>query len=189
MGYAIAEAAAEAGHRVTLVCGPVALPQPDHSRITTIAVETAEDMLAASRRAFARADAAIFAAAVCDYRPRLRARRKLPKARSGFTLDLESTADIAATLGAMKRRHQVTICFALQDYDGRRYAERKLLAKNCDAVVLNGPENVGRERALVEFLAQGKQWQRWPAGRKATIARRIVAWVNARIGPQASVGG
>ncbi|QDV90172.1 Coenzyme A biosynthesis bifunctional protein CoaBC [Phycisphaerae bacterium RAS2] len=77
MGYAIAAAAAKRGHAVTLVSGPVELPAPPN--VNLIRVTSALEMLAAARRAFSNADAAIFAAAVSDWRPRKRSTRKLKK--------------------------------------------------------------------------------------------------------------
>lgn len=175
MGFAIAAAAARAGHDVTLISGPVELPDPP--AVQVVRVETTNEMLAAGRRAFARADAAIFAAAVCDYRPKSRARRKLPKATRSMALQLEPTPDIAATLGRRKGS-RVTIAFALEDHDGRRHAEAKLLKKHCDAIILNGPANVGSARANVEFLAFGGRWETWPEGSKRAIAGRIVRAVE-----------
>ncbi|RIK66648.1 MAG: hypothetical protein DCC65_08890 [Planctomycetota bacterium] len=171
MGYAIARAAAERGHDVTLVSGPVEVESPAGTRI--IRVETAEEMLGAARRAFRRADAAIFTAAVCDWRPARRADRKLPKAKVSRLLRLVPTPDIAATLGRVKGS-RLTIAFALEDHDGRRHAESKLVRKNCDAILLNGPGNIGSKAARFEYLARGGTWQSWPADHKSAIARRII---------------
>lgn len=171
MGYAIAAAATAAGHRVTLVSGPVELPSPRGVRV--IRVQTAAEMLAAASQAFRAADGAIFAAAVCDYRPRRTVRRKLPKSTKATSLELLPTADIAATLGRLKGR-RVTIAFALEDHDARRHAEVKLLKKNCDAILLNGPENVGAPTGRFELLTRGGAWETWPVASKRAIARRIV---------------
>ena len=171
MGYAIAEAAAAKGHRVTLVSGPVAMKPP--KGVTTIAVTTAAEMAAASKAAFAETDAAIFTAAVCDYRPRRRAGRKTAKKARSKTVVLVPTEDIAASLGRRKG-NRITIAFAMEDHDGRLRAERKLLRKNCDAIVLNGPENVGSEQASVQWLVRGGRWQRWPRASKRQVARRLI---------------
>jgi phosphopantothenoylcysteine decarboxylase / phosphopantothenate---cysteine ligase len=171
MGYAIAEAAAAAGHEVTLVSGPVALPAPRGVR--TISVVTAAEMAAATRRAFARADAAILVAAVCDYRPKERAAKKLPKSGRARSVVLVPTEDIAASLGRIKGE-RVTIAFAMEDHAARRHAERKLIRKNCDAIVLNGPGSVGTDTSRVEFLVRGGRWRRWPAASKGRIAERIM---------------
>ncbi len=171
MGYAVAAAAARSGHEVTLISGPVELPSP--RGVSIVRVETAAEMLAATRSAFRDADGAIFAAAVCDYRAKKTAHRKLPKSRSSWKLELVPTPDIAATLGRAKGR-RVTIAFALEDHDARRHAEAKLKKKNCDAILLNGPENIGAEMARFELLIHGEKWRKWPAESKAVVARRII---------------
>ncbi len=174
MGYALARAAASRGHRVTLVSGPVALKPPRLKRIKTIRVTTAAEMAAAAKKAFKTADAAILTAAVCDYRPRRRARLKVPKTGRPMVLDLIPTEDIAAALGRRKGR-RITIAFALEDHDGRPKAERKMVVKKSDAIVLNGPQNVGSDRAQVGVLARGRRWKPWPAASKSTVAARLVA--------------
>ncbi|MFH1418968.1 MAG: phosphopantothenoylcysteine decarboxylase [Planctomycetota bacterium] len=171
MGYAIAEAAANAGHRVTLVSGPVSLDPPKHVR--TIHVETAAEMATAAKRAFASADAAIFVAAVCDYRPQRRAARKTAKQAKPKSIALVPTEDIAAALGKVKRR-RITVAFAMEDHAARAHAEAKLRRKNCDAIVLNGPENVGSDSASVEFLTRDSRWEHWPAASKSRVAGRLV---------------
>ena len=175
MGYAIAAAARAAGHNVTLVSGPVALAPPAGVRI--IHVESTAEMAAAAKKAFAKSDAAIFTAAVCDYRPRKRARRKLPKRGGGLALDLVPTIDIARTLGRRKGR-RITVAFALEDHAARRHAESKLRRKNCDAIVLNSPATIGTKKARVEFLVLRRQWQIWPAAPKKTVGRRLIREVE-----------
>ncbi len=173
MGYAIAEAAAVAGHRVTLISGPVALRPPRSRRVTTISVTTAAEMAKATKEAFKEADAAVFTAAVCDYRPRRRAIRKLAKKHASKSVELVPTEDIAAACGRIKG-DRITVAFAMEDHDGRAHAERKLTHKNCDAIVLNGPENVGCDRAAVEVLVRDGKWQPWPAGVKSAVAGRLI---------------
>lgn len=171
MGYALAEAAARLGHRVVLVSGPVALPPP--KGVETIQVTTAAEMLAAAQKAFRSSDAAIFTAAVSDYRPSRQLARKLPKPAGTFHVSLVSTPDIAATLGRRKGK-RITLCFALEDHNGRAKAEAKLQRKHADAIVLNGPANIGSENALVEFLTQGGPWERWKLASKQSLALKLV---------------
>ncbi len=170
MGYAIAEAAASAGHQVTLVSGPVSLKPP--KRVKTIQVETAAEMAAASKRIFPSVDAVVFVAAVCDYRPKRRATRKTAKQLRSKSITLVLTEDIAAALGKRKNR-QITVAFAMEDHAARAHAEAKLRRKNCDAIVLNGPENVGADRVSVEFLTRNSKWERWPSASKYQVAKRL----------------
>lgn len=171
MGYAIAEAAAAAGHHVVLVSGPVSLAAP--SGVKLVPVVSAVEMAAAAKRAFKKADAAVLVAAVCDYRPKSCATRKIHKTSRPLRVMLEPTEDIAASLGRVKDR-RITVCFALEDHAGRDHAERKMAAKRCDAIVLNGPASIGCERASVDLLVQGERWRRWLPASKRVIAKRLV---------------
>ena len=175
MGYALAEAAAAAGHRVTLIRGPVELPAL--KGVKTIRVTTAAQMATATKQAFPNSDAAILTAAVCDYRPQRQGHRKLAKKHQAKRVILVPTEDIAAALGRVKAE-RITIAFAMEDHDGRAHAERKMRRKNCDAIVLNGPQNVGADHCRVDFLEKGGRWQRWPIGTKRAIAKRLVKAVE-----------
>ncbi len=171
MGYALAAAAARRGHDVVLLSGPVAINPP--RTVRTVNVTTAAQMAAAAKRAFRRADAAILTAAVCDYRPREPLTRKLKKQARPRTVTLEPTEDIAASLGRTKGR-RVTIAFAMEDYNHHRHAAYKLVRKRCDAIILNGPENIGADRATVEVLVAGEGWTGPWQGTKRQVAERIV---------------
>lgn len=175
MGYAIAAAAAAAGHAVTLITGPVCLAPPSGVRV--IQVETSAEMARVTKAAFRRADAAIFAAAVCDYRPQRRVDRKLPKKTTGFAMELVPTEDIAAACGRIKGR-RITIGFALEDHDAQAHAESKLRRKNFDAIVLNGPQTIGAEVAGVQVKCREGQWIRWAPARKSRVATRILRLVE-----------
>lgn len=175
MGYALARAAADAGHHVTLITGPVALDPP--RGVKTVHVTTAREMAVAAKSAFERGDAAILTAAVCDYRPSRTARRKTRKTPGKRLVELVPTEDIAAALGAAKAR-RVTVAFAFETHDGRRNAERKMRSKNCDAIVLNGPAAVGADRAKVEVLVRGGTWARFPEMSKRVLARRLLQMIE-----------
>ncbi|MFQ6048837.1 MAG: phosphopantothenoylcysteine decarboxylase [Phycisphaerae bacterium] len=172
MGFAIAAAAAAAGHHVSLVSGPVALPDPPGTRV--VRVVSAEQMARACKRLFARCDVLFMTAAVCDYRPQRRLRRKLAKQPRPRYVRLQPTEDILASLGQHKRPSQLLIGFVLEDHDARRHAERKLRRKRLDVVVLNSPQNIGADQATVELLVRGQAWQRWPRTTKANLATRLV---------------
>ena len=145
-GYALARAAAARGADVTLVSGPVALPEPEGVR--TVHVETAREMLSAAQEAFATADVAVFSAAVADMRPREAAARKLKKGEADAllgTIELVENPDILATLGAAKRPGQVVVGFAAETDDVVANAQRKLSSKHADLIVGN---EVGGGRAF-----------------------------------------
>jgi len=171
MGYALARQAALRGHRVTLVSGPVSLAAPSGVRV--IRVISAAEMAAVCKQAFRTADVTFMTAAVSDYRPHGRVKYKKPKHARPLRIVLEPTEDIAAALGRRKGR-RILIGFAMEDHDPHAHAERKLHKKNCDLIVLNGPENVGRDRAVVELFSPETGWTGPFRGSKEQVARRLV---------------
>ncbi len=181
MGYAIADAARRRGHRVVLVSGPVALQAP--AGVTVIRVVSAQEMFEASCGVFDGCDAAIMTAAVCDYRPARRLDHKLQKHAHPRAIKLVPTRDIASHLGRVKE-HRVMIGFAMEDHDHRRHAEAKLRRKRCDAIVLNGPENVGGDRATIEILQANRGWSPSITGTKPMIARHVVKLVERLLAAQ-----
>ena len=134
---------------------------------------TATEMARACKGALRNADVVVMTAAVCDYRPVETAAQKLPKKSRPYRIALEPTEDIATALGARKGR-RILVGFAMEDHDARPHAERKCLRKNCDLIVLNGPENVGADRAVVELYAPDRGWFGSLTGTKATVARGLL---------------
>ena len=172
MGYALAAAAARRGHAVTLVSGPVALPAPRDVHV--IQVTSAAEMAREVKTLWPTQDAAIMTAAVSDYRPAHRLDQKIAKSEGPLQVTLEATEDIARSCGASKRAGQILIAFAMEDHDARPHAEAKIRRKNCDAIVLNGPANIGTDTASVEVLVAGEPWSMWPLGTKSEVAERII---------------
>ncbi len=140
MGYAMAEAAARRGARVTLVSGPTALAAP--AGVERIDVTTAEEMHQAVL-AHQDADLVLMAAAVADYAPLEPAASKIKKQDGELTIRLRRTPDILAALGRQKRPGQTLVGFAMETDDGPANARRKLAAKNLDWIVLNDLNEAG----------------------------------------------
>jgi phosphopantothenoylcysteine decarboxylase/phosphopantothenate--cysteine ligase len=134
MGYAVATEAARRGAAVTLVSGPVALPDPD--RVTVVRVRTAQQMRDEVVSRFDETDVVVKAAAVADFRPKTVADSKIKKAGAPPSIELEPTPDIAGELGAMKKR-QILVGFAAETDDHAEAARGKLASKNLDFIVLN----------------------------------------------------
>ncbi len=134
MGYALANAAAEAGARVTLVSGPVDLPL--HAGIERVAVEDARQMHDAVMSACAGADLFIAAAAVADYRPAQIADAKIKKRADTMTLALERTPDILAAVAA-RADAPFTVGFAAETEALDDHARAKLRDKGIDLIVGN----------------------------------------------------
>jgi len=178
MGKALAEAVLAAGHRVTLVSGPVDVVYPEAAEV--IDVVSTEEMLAASRRVFARCDGLIGVAAPCDYRPVRVAEGKIQKTGQPLELRLIETPDVVATLGAEKQG-QWLVGFALETDDHRLRALAKLEKKSCDLMVLNGPQAMRALDTDVEIIDRAGQVVERLAGSKEEVARGIVRVIGQRL--------
>lgn len=177
-GHALARAAADLGARVTLVSGPVALPEPDG--VTTVKVETAQQMLDAVLDALP-AEVAICAAAVADWRGRSEAPQKLKK-QDGVTelsLPLAKNPDILSTIGLEgPQRPDLVIGFAAETENVVGYARAKRDAKGADWIVANdvsaGTGIMGGDRTQVHLIT-GAGVEDWPAMGKDEMAARLLA--------------
>ena len=178
MGFALAEACAERGAEVTLVAGPVSL-ETHHPLIKRVNVESAEEMYQAAMAAFPASDAAILCAAVADYRPEQVAAQKLKRETEGeMTLHLVPNKDIAASLGAIKRKEQVLVGFALETNDETAHAADKLKRKNLDFIVLNSLRDAGAgfrcDTNKITLLNRAGVSKAFPLKSKQEVAADIV---------------
>jgi phosphopantothenoylcysteine decarboxylase/phosphopantothenate--cysteine ligase len=169
-GFAIAEALAELGARVTLVAGPVSLPTP--AGVVRIDVETAQEMANAVAAALP-ADAAVMVAAVADWRPDA-APRKLKKGEGPPALQLAENPDILALLGQSPRRPRLLIGFAAETDDVVAHATAKRSRKGADWIVANdvsGDVMGGDDNAVHLITADGVEpWAHMP---KSEVAARL----------------
>ncbi|HWV15272.1 MAG TPA: bifunctional phosphopantothenoylcysteine decarboxylase/phosphopantothenate--cysteine ligase CoaBC [Cellvibrio sp.] len=135
MGYALAQAAMEAGATTLLISGPTQLAAPE--RVQHIAVTTAEQMLQASLAQVEGCDLFIAAAAVADYRPAQIAAQKMKKTESdSLSITLLKNPDIVATIAALPNR-PFTVGFAAESENLVEYARQKLQRKNLDLIIAN----------------------------------------------------
>ena len=183
-GQAIARALARLGARVTLVQGPVALPDPPG--VSVVSVETAAEMLAACRAALP-ADAAICAAAVADWRVENAAGHKLKKGAGGPpSLVLVPNPDILAELSrAGAARPRLVVGFAAETDDVVGHAAAKRVRKGCDWIVANDvrPETGimgGTENEVILLTEAGAE--AWPRLGKREVAERLAVRVAAALG-------
>ena len=182
MGFALAEAAAEAGAEVELVAGPVCL-SVNHPRIHRVDVESAEEMCAAATKLFPQCTDAVLCAAVADYRPAEAAADKVKReGQESFTLQMVQNPDIAATLGQMKQAGQRMVGFALEtaaSADAVKYGADKLRRKNLDYIVINSlcddGAGFGVDTNKVTILSADGNQQSLPLSAKQEVARQIVA--------------
>ncbi len=180
MGYALAQAALEAGHGVTLISGPVSIPAPVGAQV--VRVESAQDMYEAVRSHLASQDAAIFAAAVADYRPAQVAGQKIKKASEQLTLQLERTPDILGSARAVFGFQGVLVGFAAETEDLLAHAQEKLHRKGCDLLIANDVSRPGTgfdsEENEVTLLFPNAAPRPLPRGPKTAIAREIIRLVS-----------
>ena len=182
MGYALAEAAIEAGAEVTLISGPVNLQPPE--RCTLIPVISAADMHSATMSACANADILIAAAAVADYRPVTVAPQKIKKHADAMTLEMEKNPDIVSA-AATKYDDLFVVGFAAETQDVESYARGKLERKNLDAIVANDVS-----RSDVGFNSDNNEawWisadtsKAFSIRSKTQLARDIVAAIAEQLG-------
>ncbi|HNO77093.1 MAG TPA: phosphopantothenoylcysteine decarboxylase [Phycisphaerae bacterium] len=174
MGYAIAAAAAQRGHEVVLITGPTQITPP---QVDLIRVTSAQQMYHEATTHFDGCDAAIMAAAVTDWRPKVRHASKPPKTESELTVELEPTPDICAALGKVKG-DRIVIGFALQDVDAHNKAEEKMRAKNCNAIVMNRIEAMQSASSTIEIKVEGQPWRESITLDKTQSSRVIVELVE-----------
>ena len=183
-GYAIAQAAIDAGARVTLISTTETLPTP--IGVQRIAVETAAQLAEAVLRESAAADALIMAAAVADYRSDTVADQKIKKsgADSGLTLTLVQNPDILAAVGTRRLSTgypRVLIGFAAETQDLIANAQRKLDSKHADLIIANDVSTpglgFGAESNRVTVISRDADPLAWPEQSKAAIADRLIGQV------------
>jgi phosphopantothenoylcysteine decarboxylase/phosphopantothenate--cysteine ligase len=179
MGYALAQAAAEAGAAVTLVSGPVALSPPPG--VTRVSVESAQEMHAAVLARAAQADIFIGVAAVSDWRPAQALPEKMKKSGAPPALALEATPDILAAVAALSPR-PFCVGFAAETARVRDYALDKLARKQLDLIAANevghGRGFEADDNALLALWPGGEQ--ALPLAPKPVLARQLISLIAER---------
>lgn len=142
MGFALAEAAVEAGANVTLIAGPVALSTPEH--VQRVDVESAEQMHAAAMASLTACDVFIASAAVADYRPLQPAEQKIKKNDTSMQIELVRNPDIVSSVASHDLR-PFTVGFAAETENLLEHGRKKLLNKQLDLVIANdvSDKNIG----------------------------------------------
>jgi phosphopantothenoylcysteine decarboxylase/phosphopantothenate--cysteine ligase len=178
-GFAIAAAAAEAGARVTLIAGPVALETP--LSVTRVDVETAEQMAEAVFAALP-ADAAVLVAAVADWRVEA-SPTKLKKGDGPPLLNFVPTRDILAELGSNPQRPRLLVGFAAETGNVVQHAIAKRQAKNADWIVANDVSGdvMGGHRNRVHLVTRDGV-EDWPEAMKDEVARRLIERIDEMLG-------
>jgi len=179
-GYALAQAALDAGAEVVLVSGPTALPTPYAAQ--RVDVESARQMLDAVLAHLSQTDFLFKVAAVADYRPARQARRKIKKTAARRTLTLVRNPDILQAVAAYRREHRrprVVLGFAAESHPDPDAVRAKLQAKGLDLLAVNDITAsdagfaVGTNRVRLLY-ADGRE-ESWPLLDKTEVARHLVA--------------
>ncbi len=181
-GFALAQAALDAGAQVTLIAGPVSLPTPVGAR--RVDVRTAGEMLAAVLEAVEGADALLMAAAVADFRPEQPAEQKIKKGAAALQIRLSANADILQEVAARRERSgfpRVVVGFAAESQALLENARGKLARKRLDFIVANDitRADAGFEAPTnqVTLLFPDGRRERLPLQSKQAAAERIVQQV------------
>jgi phosphopantothenoylcysteine decarboxylase/phosphopantothenate--cysteine ligase len=183
MGYALAQAAVDAGAITTLVSGPVTMPPPEHVRC--LPVESAQQMLAQCLELLPECDIFIACAAVADYRPASLEQQKIKKGPQQITLQLTRNPDIVATVAASESR-PFTVGFAAETNDVLNYARDKMQRKGLDMIVANDVSdpsigfNSDHNEATVLWRGGDQALAR---SSKSAIANQLVALIAREIDP------
>ena len=184
MGYALADAALRAGHKVTLISASDLQPPVG---IDFVGVDSAAEMFEAVKKFFAKCDCLIMAAAVADYTPARPAKTKIKSGKKELTIKLKATTDILKWAGRHKRgqRHkgtkaqrQIVVGFALEDKNLRTNAEKKLKQKNLDMVMANTPTAIGADKSTILIKTSDSPWVEIKDARKVAIAKKVVRMVE-----------
>jgi phosphopantothenoylcysteine decarboxylase/phosphopantothenate--cysteine ligase len=175
MGYAVAEAAARRGAKVSLVSGPVNLETP--AGVERVAVRTAEEMRHSVLDRLPESTIAIFAAAVADYRPAETQTEKMKRNREPLTIRLEPTPDILAE-AAQTKGARLIVGFAAETEHVAENARKKLAAKNADLIVANDvtAEGAGfdHDTNIVTLFSRDGRDLALPKLSKSAVAQRIL---------------
>lgn len=178
MGFAIAQAAAEAGAEVTVVAGPSGVPTP--ADVTRIDVSTAAQMADAVLARIDQCDVFVAVAAVADYTPMTPSEQKIKKTKDALTLRLEPTVDILATVAA-RPNPPYCVGFAAESQDVERLGEEKRRRKRLPLLVANRAQDaMGSDDNEVTLLDDAGA-QRLPRMGKLELARRLVREVAQRL--------
>lgn len=176
MGIAIAEELTNRGAEVILVLGP------SSQRVTNrlyklVNVKSAEEMFDESVQHFPDCHLAVMSAAVADYTPIQIAAEKIKKQDDNLQIELKRTKDILATLGAMKKKGQWLVGFALETTNEKEYALGKLESKNADMIVLNSLKDAGAgfggDTNKISIFCKNKQEYAFTMKSKTEVASDI----------------
>lgn len=175
MGFALAQACADAGATVTMIAGPCALATP--WGVTRVDVRSAAQMLSAVQSHISSANIFIGVAAVADYTPVIPAAQKIKKTDAALTISLEPTVDILATV-AQSALQVFCVGFAAESENVEAYAREKRIRKGIPLIVANRAQDALGANENAVTLIDDAGSHPIPAAQKLLVARQIVAHIG-----------
>ncbi len=181
MGYRIAQELLNRGASVTLVSGPTNLTL-EHPQLEMVKITSAEEMLEAVQSAWSGVDVGIFAAAVADYRPQDVADEKIKKSEDSMTIELVKNPDILKWAGAHKKEGQTLVGFALETNNVKENANKKLVSKNLNLIVMNTLQDVGAgfgvDTNKISILDNRNNFESFELKSKSKVANDIISYLE-----------
>lgn len=181
MGYALAEAARDLGHQVTLISGPTLLPSPERL-FAFEKVISAREMYKSVMACAPHADMIIMTAAVSDYRPAQTFSNKIKKTGQKMVVEFVPNPDILAALGKKKKKGQVLVGFAAETQHFISHALDKLKRKNLDFIVVNNVKSrktgFGTDQNQVTILNAHGILKKIPLSSKKSVAKKILQCIK-----------
>ena len=176
MGYAFAQESRDLGGEVILISGPVSIDPP--SEITTIYIETAEDMYNQMKMNL-DVDIIIMCAAISDYTPIDISENKIKRKKENLSINMKPTIDIIQNIA--QNTKALLIAFALETSNGEKNAKNKLVKKNVDYIILNHPneDNCGIDSNYnkVVIFDRNNNKKEFNKDRKDRIANNIMNYI------------
>ena len=184
MGFAIALEAANQGAVITLVSGPTQVTI-SHPNIDLIKVNSGKEMYTACKNVYQESEITILAAAVADYAPKTMAAQKIKKYTDEMQLDLVKTIDIAKALGEIKTKNQINVGFALETNAEIDNAQKKIVKKNLDLIVLNSLKDegagFGHDTNKISIIDNQNNIDHFELKSKKEVAKDIINAIVAKI--------
>lgn len=177
MGYAIAQAAVDAGWTVDLVSGPTHLREPEECILYPVV--TGEEMFHQVDALFDACDVLIMTAAIVDFRPKTPLAHKEKKGEAQLTIETEPVVDVLKTV-CQRKKNQYVVGFAAETQDLENYAMRKLREKNLDLIAANligDQSGFGLYNNILTLLGTDGFREKWPPASKESLGRDLVALV------------
>ncbi len=182
MGYMLAENCLKKGASVVLISGPTSL-ELSHPNLQLARVTSAEEMFEEVQANWKDMNIGIFAAAVADYRPKHKADQKIKKEQGELQIDLVKNPDLLAWAGKEKKDDQLLIGFALETINARAFAEKKLIEKKLNFIVVNSLEDEGAGFAVdtnkISLLDDRNNFTSFELKSKALVADDIINYLLA----------